>query len=62
MAEIRVQRKRKNLGWLWLLLILIVLAAVYYLYTNNYFTQDNVNVMYPVPAGNFVFEGISLLS
>lgn len=45
MAEIHLQRKRKNLWWLWLLLVLIVLAVVYYLYINNYFAQENVNVM-----------------
>lgn len=44
MAEIHVQRKRKNLWWLWLLIILIVAAVVYYLYINNYFNKDNVNV------------------
>lgn len=44
MAEIHVQRKRKNLWWLWLLIILIVAAVVYYLYVNNYFNKDNVNV------------------
>jgi hypothetical protein len=44
MAEIHVQRKRRNLWWLWLLIILIVAAVVYYLYTNNYFNKDNVNV------------------
>ncbi|WP_026898193.1 hypothetical protein [Daejeonella oryzae] len=44
MAEIHIQRKRKNLWWLWLLIILIVLAVVYYLYTNNYFGQQELNV------------------
>ena len=46
MAEIHVQRKRKNLWWLWLLIILIVAAVVYYLYVNNYFNKDNVNVFH----------------
>ncbi|HUH33557.1 MAG TPA: hypothetical protein VLZ28_06350 [Daejeonella sp.] len=45
MAEIHVQRKRRNLWWLWLLVILIIAAVIYYLYTNNYFNTGNVNVM-----------------
>ena len=28
MAEIRVEQKRRSLGWLWLLLALVVIAAV----------------------------------
>lgn len=44
MAEIHVQRKRRNLWWLWLLIILIVAAVIYYLYTNNYFNSENLNV------------------
>lgn len=36
MAEIRVQPKKKNHGWVWLLLLLVVVAAVvYYLYLNG---------------------------
>jgi len=45
MAEINVQRKRRNLWWLWLLVILIVAAVIYYLYINNYFDTENLNVM-----------------
>ena len=45
MAEIHLQKKRKNLWWLWLLLILIILAVVYYLYTNN-FNEDNLNAVH----------------
>ena len=45
MAEIHVQRKRRNLWWLWLLIILIVAAVIYYLYTNNYFNSENLNVI-----------------
>ena len=45
MAEIHVQRKRRNLWWLWLLIILIIAAVIYYLYTNNYFNTENLNVM-----------------
>lgn len=44
MAEINIQRKRKNLWWLWLLILLIILAVVYYLYNNNYFDRENLNV------------------
>ena len=50
MAEINVQRKRKNLWWLWLLILLITLAVVYYLYTNNYFGQENLNVTTHFPT------------
>lgn len=57
MAEIHLQRKRKNLWWLWLLIVLIVLAVVYYLYINNYFGQENVNVMHRSLSGFEVFEG-----
>ena len=28
MAEIRVEQKRRGLGWLWLLLALVIIAAV----------------------------------
>lgn len=45
MAEIHVQRKRRNLWWLWLLILLIVAAVIYYLYTNNYFNTENLNVV-----------------
>jgi hypothetical protein len=45
MAEIHVQRKRRNLWWLWLLIILIVAALVYYLYVNNYFNTDNLSTL-----------------
>ena len=51
MAEIHVQRKRRNLWWLWLLIILVLAAVIYYLYTNNYFNTGTVNVssfLYPV--------------
>ncbi len=45
MAEIHLQKKRKNIWWLWLLIILFALAVVYYLYTNNYFNDDNLNAI-----------------
>lgn len=34
MAEIRIEQKRRSLGWLWLLLALLVVAALawYFLY------------------------------
>jgi hypothetical protein len=34
MAEIRIERKRRGLGWLWLLLALLIVAALawYFLY------------------------------
>ena len=33
MAEIRVEPRRRNLGWLWILLLLVVLGGlVYYLF------------------------------
>jgi hypothetical protein len=35
MANLHVQRKRKNYLWVWLLIILIIAAAVYY-YINYY--------------------------
>ena len=50
MAEIHVQRKRRNLWWLWLLIILIVAAVIYYLYTNNYFNTENLNVINLSPS------------
>ncbi|MEJ7780159.1 MAG: hypothetical protein WKF68_11285 [Daejeonella sp.] len=62
MAEIHLQRKRKNLWWLWLLIILIVLAVVYYLYINNYFTQENVTVMHRSLSGLEAFEGTRQMS
>ena len=56
MAEIHVQRKRRNLWWLWLLIILVLAAVIYYLYTNNYFNTETVNVLnylHPdLPAGS----------
>lgn len=50
MAEIHVQRKRRNLWWLWLLIILILAAVIYYLYTNNYFNTGDVNVFNNIPS------------
>lgn len=36
MAEIRVQQRKKNYGWVWLVLLLVIIAAVvYYLYLNG---------------------------
>jgi ABC-type polysaccharide/polyol phosphate export permease len=32
MAQLHVQKKRSQLGWLWIVIILLVLAVVYYLY------------------------------
>jgi uncharacterized membrane protein YhaH (DUF805 family) len=32
MAQILVQRKRKNYWWIWLLLLIIVLGVLFYLY------------------------------
>ena len=62
MAEIRLQRKSKNLWWLWLLILLIVLAVVYYLYTNNYFGKDNLNVIRYLHPSLFDSQGLSHLS
>jgi hypothetical protein len=50
MAEIHVQRKRRNLWWLWLLIILILAAVIYYLYTNNYFNTGDLNVLNYLPS------------
>ncbi len=58
MAEIHLQRKRKNLWWLWLLIILIVLAVIYYLYNNNYLGQENVNVIRHSLSGLEAFESV----
>lgn len=59
MAEIHVQRKRRNLWWLWLLIILIIAAVIYYLYTNNYFNSENLNVMIDSPQDLLKYTGSS---
>jgi hypothetical protein len=59
MAEIHVQRKPNNLWWLWVLIILILAAGAYYLYTNNYFEQGNVNVRLLPSAGIGVPQPLS---
>lgn len=60
MAEIHVQRKRRNLWWLWLLIILIVAAVIYYLYANNYFNTENLNVFKFSPSGWLVKTGTQI--
>lgn len=62
MAEINVQRKSRSLWWLWLLIILILAAVVYYLYTNNYFDQENVNVLNFMQQNLFAEIGLPHLS
>jgi hypothetical protein len=53
MAEIHVQRKRRSLWWLWLLIILIAAAVIYYLYINNYFGEEDLNVINLLPRDLF---------
>lgn len=59
MAEIHVQRKRRNLWWLWLLIILIIAAVIYYLYTNNYFNNTDLNVMIDSPQDTLIHAASS---
>ena len=53
MAEIRIERKRRNLGWLWLLLALIIVAALawYFLYPGRTTTA-------PAPAAPTTGEAV----
>jgi len=44
MAQLHVQKKRSQLGWLWILIILLVLAVVYYLLVQNNTLPDTFNL------------------
>ena len=51
MAEIRIEQKRRSLGWLWALLILLVLAAVaWYLYSQRGMRVSGVGSQSAAPA------------
>jgi hypothetical protein len=44
MAQLHVQKKRGQLGWLWIVIILLVLAIVYYLLVQNNALPDTFNL------------------
>ena len=44
MAQLHVQKKRSQLGWLWIIIILLVLAVVYYLLVQNNTLPDTFHL------------------
>jgi len=43
MAELHVQRKRKNFSWLWLIIVALIIAVVVYWYMNYYQQNGELN-------------------
>ena len=44
MAQLHVQKKRGQLGWLWIVITLLVLAVAYYLLVQNNTLPDTFNL------------------
>ena len=44
MAQLHVQKKRSQLGWLWIIIILLALAVVYYLLVQNNVLPDTFHL------------------
>ena len=44
MAQLHVQKKRSQLGWLWVIIILLALAVIYYLLVQNNVLPDTFHL------------------
>jgi hypothetical protein len=44
MAQLHVQKKRSQLGWLWIIIILLALAVIYYLLVQNNVLPDTFHL------------------
>jgi hypothetical protein len=44
MAQLHVQKKRTQLGWLWLIIILVIIAIIYYVLVINNVIPDSLGI------------------